>query len=168
MSSAVVPEPASESSEPAQIAAPVMTTDTTNRAFLQQLVTEPTFRLNYPQELVKRIDFLMYLHRNSQTKLLTVDQVNILWECLVVNAFNEAERDQFFAMLHELLAIHMVAEARGLSDFKEEAADDLLFSEDTFELVFFEVILRVDFNAKGVPFTMPMYQALEAYFIYVN
>lgn len=71
-------------------------------------------------------------------------------------------------MLHELLAIHMVAEARGMTDRKEEAADDLLFSEDTFELVFFEVILRVDFNSKGAPFTMPMYNALEAYFIYVN
>ena len=96
------------------------------------------------------------MHKNSNAKLLTLEHINILWECLVINAFNETERDNFFSLCSELLSTSQLHEVRkmlqqtrqderaGSSD--NEAADDLLFSEDTFELIFFEILLKLDFK----------------------
>lgn len=158
----------------------------TNRAFLEQLITERTMQLNYLQEMTRRLDFFLYLHKHSNAKLLTLEHINILWECLVINAFNEQERDNFFSLCSELLATSQLHEvkkmiqqtrqdghAAGSSD--NEAADDLLFSEDTFELIFFEILLKLDYkgsdaNGSGgaAIFTPNMYQCFERFFIYVN
>ena len=52
----------------------------------------------------QRIDFFKFLTKNSQCKTLKAPQINILWECLVVNAFNEEERDLFFILCSDLLS----------------------------------------------------------------
>jgi hypothetical protein len=53
----------------------------------------------------------------------------------------------------------------------EEAAGDLLFDEDCLEMIFFEILLRLDYKsgeASGNAFTPTMYQCFERYFIYIN
>lgn len=74
-----------------------------NRQFLNNLVTNQAFSLSYVQEMGKRLNFLKFLTTGSDCKTLKESQINILWECLVVNAFNEDERDQFFTMCTEIL-----------------------------------------------------------------
>jgi hypothetical protein len=94
---------------------------------------------------------------------------------LVVNAFNEDERDQFFVFCTEVL------NAKQMSDYREaqaryqngaaDLAGDLLFEDDCFEMIFFEILLRLDYKtseAGNSGFTTKMYQCFERYFIYVN
>ncbi len=52
----------------------------------------------------------------------------------------------------------------------QNIADALLFEEDVFELIFYEILLRLDYrssdNAGG--FTLSMYSCFERFFLYVN
>lgn len=74
-----------------------------NRQFLNSLITNETFQLNFFQEMNQRLDFLKFLTKQSNCKTLKSQQINVLWECLVVNAFSEEERDQFFIFCTEVL-----------------------------------------------------------------
>jgi len=55
-----------------------------------------------------RLDFMKLLTKKSNCKTLKNHQINILWECLVVNGFIEEERDQFFIFCTEVLTSVMV------------------------------------------------------------
>jgi hypothetical protein len=60
-----------------------------------------------------------------------------------------------------------VAAQRGQDPF----AGELLFDEDCLEMIFFEILLRLDYKsgeASGNCFTSKMYQCFERYFIYIN
>jgi hypothetical protein len=46
----------------------------------------------------------------------------------------------------------MDQESKGLLA-RDQAAEDLLFSEDTFEMVFFEILLKMDFGSTDSLFT---------------
>lgn len=59
----------------------------------------------------------------------------------------------------------------GISDQLRDFADELLFDEDCLEMIFFEILLRLDYKSSersGNSFTSKMYQCFERYFIYVN
>jgi hypothetical protein len=51
-------------------------------------------------------------------------------------------------------------------------ADALLFEDDCFEIIFFEILLKLDYrsseNLAGAGFTLNMYNCFEKYFLYVN
>jgi hypothetical protein len=49
-------------------------------------------------------------------------------------------------------------------------AEELLFDEDCLEMIFFEILLRLDYRGSdgGSGFTPKMYQCFERYFIYIN
>ena len=106
----------------------------------------------------QRLDFLKFLTKQSNCKTLTNQQINVLWECLVVNAFSEEERDQFFIFCTEVVnavQIHqhkLQQEALKANSANAAAAQDsilageLLFDEDTLEMIFFEILLRLDFK----------------------
>lgn len=49
-------------------------------------------------------------------------------------------------------------------------AEELLFDEDCLEMIFFEILLRLDYRSSdgGSGFTPKMYQCFERYFIYIN
>jgi mRNA deadenylase 3'-5' endonuclease subunit Ccr4 len=53
--------------------------------------------------MTRRLEFLKFLTKGALCKTLKNAQINVLWECLVVNAFNEDERDQFFVFCTEIL-----------------------------------------------------------------
>ena len=78
-------------------------THSQNRQFLNNLITNHAYHLNFLQEMTKRLDFLKFLTKSANCKTLKDSQINVLWECLVVNAFNEDERDQFFVFCTEVL-----------------------------------------------------------------
>ena len=149
-----------------------------NRQFLNNLVTNQAFSLSYIQEMGKRLSFLKFLTTGSDCKTLKESQINILWECLVVNAFNEDERDQFFIMCTEILntvQIYQYKASNGPAKENQRAEDhfagELLFDEDCLEMIFFEILLRLDYKsstASGNCFTSKMYQCFERYFIYIN
>ena len=45
------------------------------------------------QEMKERINFFKFITKNAGCKSFKSAHINILWECLIVNAFNEEERD---------------------------------------------------------------------------
>lgn len=50
-------------------------------------------------------------------------------------------------------------------------AGELLFEEDTIEMIFFEILLRLDFRGtehNGNSFTQQMYLCFEKFFLYIN
>ena len=125
---------------------------------------------------------MKFLTKGSLCKTLKNAQINVLWECLVVNAFNEDERDQFFVFCTEILnsvqahQFKMEQQARnnvgsrGQAPFGDHLAEELLFDEDCLEMIFFEILLRLDYKSGegGSGFTPKMYQCFERYFIYIN
>ena len=84
------------------------------------------------KNVVKKIDLMNVL----KTVIEMLFFVNILWECLVVNVFNEDERDKFFVFCTGVL------NAKQMSDYREELAryqngsndlaGDLIFEDDCF------------------------------------
>jgi len=61
--------------------------------------------------------------------------------------------------------------AGGIGDQLGDFAGELLFDEDCLEMIFFEILLRLDYKSSessGNSFTSKMYQCFERYFIYVN
>ena len=51
----------------------------------------------------------------------------------------------------------------------KEFAGDLLFDDDTMEMIFFEILLRLDFKGgENNEFTKQMYLCFEKFFIYIN
>ena len=140
-----------------------------NRQFLNTLITNHAFNLNYIQEMCERLDFLKFLTAGSHCKTLKDSQINILWECLVINAFNEDERDQFFVYCTEILNAAQIHQFKTRNAANE--AGDVLFEEDSLEMIFFEILLRLDYKSSevsGSSFTTKMYQCFERYFIYIN
>ena len=90
----------------------------------------------------------------------------------MVNAFSEEERDQFFIFCSEILTsvqIHQFKLQQQAAN-KEDLAGDLLFDEDTLEMIFFEILLRLDFKGSegGNSFTQQMYLCFEKFFVYIN
>jgi hypothetical protein len=109
----------------------------------------------------QRLEFLKFLTKQSNCKTLTNQQINVLWECLVVNAFSEEERDQFFIFCTEVLnavQVHQYkVQQQSLKNSRSHAAaqesylaGELLFDEDTLEMIFFEILLRLDFRGSGL------------------
>ena len=43
--------------------------------------------------MIERLSFFTFITTKADCKTLKNWQINILWNCLVVNAFNELERD---------------------------------------------------------------------------
>lgn len=104
----------------------------------------------------KRLEFIQFLTKTSKCKTLKESQINILWECLVVNAFSEDERDQFFMFCTEILTAVQVHQFKMQQKAKrakenqgadgERFAGELLFEDDCLEMIFFEILLRLDFK----------------------
>ena len=86
----------------------------------------------------------------------------------MINGFNEDERDQFFVYCTEILNDQQMYQYRTRTD---NFAQDVLFEEDSLEMIFFEILLRLDYKTNeinGGSFTTKMYQCFERYFIYIN
>jgi hypothetical protein len=89
----------------------------------------------------------------------------------VVNAFCEEERDLFFIFCTDVLTQILVHEYRVSKQRMQNQAGELLFDEDTLEMIFFEILLRLDFSGEvesGNNFSKEMYLCFERFFIYVN
>lgn len=96
--------------------------------------------------MIERLSFFTFITTKADCKTLKNWQINILWNCLVVNAFNELERDQFFLFCtHALSALQSYTHAAKFYVVDNQAGG-LLFEEDTFEMIFFEILLRLDFK----------------------
>jgi hypothetical protein len=53
--------------------------------------------------MLERLNFLRDLITQSPEHLLKPRQIQVLWECLVNNAFDERERDHFFTWCLQVL-----------------------------------------------------------------
>jgi hypothetical protein len=87
--------------------------------------------------------------------------LQVLWECLVSNAFYERERDQFFTWCLDVLN-----KTRTINTASKKKDDELFafFSEDCLELIFFETMLKLDFSH----FTPAIYECFETFFLHIN
>jgi len=148
-----------------------------NRQFLQSMVTNVAYGMNFMKEMKERLDFFKYLTVHSNCKTYKEMQTNLLWECLVVNGFNDEERDSFFGFCTEVLNhIQIFEYKRQLKHHQQKGeAGELLFDDDTLEKIFFEILLKLDFKSpeeEGVqgecPVTTKMYQCFERFFLYIN
>lgn len=89
-----------------------------------------------------------------------------------MNAFSEEERDQFFIFCTEILTAFQIHQFKmQKKHHNENLAGELLFDEDCFEMIFFEILLRLDFKGSetgGNNFTQQMYLCFERFFIFIN
>lgn len=94
--------------------------------------------------MTERMDFLRFLVSQRPDTILRPEHIQLLWECLVNNAFYERERDMFFIWCTEVLQaarrMHQMrpCTAKVLDDEKD------FFSDDCLELIFFDRMLKLD------------------------
>ena len=74
-----------------------------NRSFLDTMVTNRVYNYSFAKEMSERLDFLRFLVAQSPESLLKPEQITIMWECLVSNAYYEKERDMFFGWCTDIL-----------------------------------------------------------------
>ena len=78
------------------------------RDALNHLITNPALNIDFKTEMTSRLDFLKFVIKISDCKILKNSMINLLWECLVVNGFSLEERDQFFIFCTEILTYMQV------------------------------------------------------------
>jgi len=74
--------------------------------------------------------------------------ITIMWEFLVVYAFYEPERDQFFEMMTELLKVQLKKE-------------DSMFEDDPLDAFYYDTLLKLDFRY----LSEAMYGCFEKFFM---
>ena len=74
-----------------------------NRSFLDTMVTNRVYNFSFQREMTERLDFLRFLVSQRPDDILRPEHIQLLWECLVNNAFYERERDMFFVWCTEVL-----------------------------------------------------------------
>jgi hypothetical protein len=67
------------------------------------MVTNRVYNYTFAKEMTERLDFLRFLVAQSPEMMLKPEQIQIMWECLVSNAYYEKERDMFFFWCTEIL-----------------------------------------------------------------
>ena len=67
------------------------------------MVTNRVYNYTFSKEMTERLDFLRFLVAQSPESMLKPQQIQIMWECLVSNAYYEKERDMFFGWCSEIL-----------------------------------------------------------------
>ena len=133
------------------------------RSFLDTMVTNRVYNFSFSREMSERLDFLRFLVTQSPETLLKPQQIQIMWECLVSNAYFEKERDAFFEWCTEVLqAARRKQNARQSNGVFDENND--FFSDDCLELLFFDTLLKLDFRF----FTEAIYGCFESFFVHVN
>jgi len=84
-----------------------------------------------------------------------------VWECLVINAFYEKERDQFFNWCTQVLKMALtLPSAKDL----DQIGSASIFNDDCLELIYFDTLLKLDFRF----ITETMYECYERFMIYIN
>jgi hypothetical protein len=106
-------------------------------------------KLTFKQEMDARLNFIFFLFQSGQGVLKEM-HIGIMWECLVVYAFYEPERDSFFDLMAELL--------------KNSKADDQMFEDDPMDSFFFDTLLKLDFRF----ISEQMYTCFEKFFMHQN
>lgn len=127
------------------------------------MVTNRVYNYTFAKEMNERLDFLRFLVAQSPESMLKPRSIQIMWECLVSNAYYEKERDMFFVWCTEILtAARKKQSARQSNGIFDENND--FFSDDCLELIFFDTLLKLDFRF----FTEAIYSCFENFFIHVN
>ncbi|CDW85633.1 ubiquitin carboxyl-terminal hydrolase family protein [Stylonychia lemnae] len=149
-----------DSNEIQQNQAPQTSMNNSNRDFLNTLITNEVYKYSYYQDMQHRLDFLKF-YIGSCPQILKPQQIQIVWECLVINAFYEKERDQFFNWCTQILK-----SAQSLTSYKDldTLGSSSIFNDDCLEMLFFDTLLKLDFRY----ITETMYECFERFMIYIN
>ena len=114
---------------------------------MEGLYTNETLHLTFIVELKHRLDYITYLLRDCNLKL-NLQHLQMLWECIAVNALFDQEKDLFFDWLNGFLKLGQV----------------FYYHDQTIPKLFFQSILKVDFKF----ISTIHYIAFQTFFLQIN